>query len=79
MAKLTAAQKKRMKGSTFAGPDRSYPIPDRAHAANALARASQHADPATKKKVQAAVCRKYPDLPKCKQLRGKAGAKGSGS
>lgn len=41
MAKLTTAQRKKMSASTFAGPNRSYPIPDKAHAANAKARATQ--------------------------------------
>lgn len=41
MAKLTAARRKALPKSTFAGPDRSYPVPDKSHAANAKARASQ--------------------------------------
>lgn len=41
MAKLTAAKRKALPASEFAGPGKSYPIPDRAHAANAKARASQ--------------------------------------
>lgn len=41
MAKLTAAARKAIPTSKFAGPDRSYPIEDRAHAANAKARATQ--------------------------------------
>lgn len=41
MAKLTTAGRKRLKASAFAGPDRSYPVPDRSHAANAKARATQ--------------------------------------
>ena len=41
MAKLTTKKRKALPKSTFAGPDRSYPIPDRAHAGNAKARASQ--------------------------------------
>jgi hypothetical protein len=41
MAKLTAARRNALKSSQFAGPNRSYPIPDRAHAANAKARATQ--------------------------------------
>lgn len=40
MAKLTAAQRKSLPASTFARPDRSYPVPDKTHAANAKARAS---------------------------------------
>ena len=41
MAKLTAAARKKLPASTFAGPGRSYPVNDRAHAANAKARATQ--------------------------------------
>lgn len=41
MAKLSNSQRDRMPAKEFAGPDRSYPIPDRSHAANAKARASQ--------------------------------------
>lgn len=41
MAKLTAAERKKLPASKFAGPDRSYPIPDKSHARNALSRASE--------------------------------------
>ena len=41
MAKLTTEKRNALPASTFAGPGRSYPIPDRAHAANAKARAAQ--------------------------------------
>lgn len=41
MAKLSSAQRDKMPSKEFAGPDRSYPIPDHSHAANAKARASQ--------------------------------------
>lgn len=41
MAKLTAAARKKIPAGEFAGPDRSYPVPDKSHAANAKARASQ--------------------------------------
>lgn len=41
MAKLTTKARKKLPASTFAGPDRSYPVPDRSHAANAKARATQ--------------------------------------
>lgn len=54
MAKLTAAARKKLPSSKFAGPDRSYPIPDRAHAANAKARVAQFGSPALKKRVDAA-------------------------
>lgn len=41
MATLTAAQRRRIPTSKFAGPNRSYPVEDRGHAANAKARAKQ--------------------------------------
>ncbi len=42
MAKLNAAKRKRLKSSTFGLPgSRKYPMPDKAHAGNAKARASQ--------------------------------------
>ncbi len=41
MAKLNAAQRNALPTSQFAGPNRSYPIEDDSHAANAKARAKQ--------------------------------------
>lgn len=38
---LSTKKRKSLPSSTFAGPGRSYPIPDKSHAANAKARASQ--------------------------------------
>ena len=37
MSKLSAAQRKSLPSSTFAGPGRSFPIPDKNHAKAALA------------------------------------------
>ena len=51
MAKLTTKQRNALPTSAFAGPNRSYPVNDRPHAANAKARASQFASPALKAKV----------------------------
>lgn len=62
MAKLKAATRNKLPSSSFAGPDRSYPINDASHARNALARASQHASPALKSKIQAKVHRKFPGI-----------------
>lgn len=44
MAKLTTKERNSLPKAEFAGPDRSYPIPDRSHAANAKARAQQQYD-----------------------------------
>ncbi len=41
MSKLTTAERKQIPTSEFAGPNRSYPVMDRSHAANAKARATQ--------------------------------------
>lgn len=41
MAKLTTAKRNKLPKSDFAGAGKSYPIPDKSHAKNALARASQ--------------------------------------
>lgn len=60
MAVLTTKKRKRLKKSQFALPaERKYPIPDRAHAANAKARVAQHGTPSQKKKVAAAVKAKF--------------------
>lgn len=68
MARLTTARRKALPTSTFAGPHRSYPIPDMSHARNALARASQFATPTVKAKVRAAVHRRYPSIGRGKSL-----------
>lgn len=62
MAKLTSADRKALPVSTFAGPDRSYPIPDASHARNALARVSQFGTADLKKKVREKVARKFPHI-----------------
>lgn len=62
MAKLTAATRKAIPTSKFAGPDRSYPIENASHARNALSRVSQFGSPSLKAKVRAAVHRRYPSI-----------------
>jgi len=45
MAKLTTEKRKTLKKGTFGLPaERKYPMPDKAHAANAKARAKQQLD-----------------------------------
>lgn len=82
MAKLTAAARKNIPKSEMAVPSKgkakskggavsgSYPIPDRSHARNALARASGKP---VESQVRAKVHAKYPDLggPKGKKPKGK--------
>lgn len=41
VAKLTTKKRNSLPDSSFAGPDRSYPVFDKSHARNALARASE--------------------------------------
>jgi len=65
MAKLSSASRQKLPSSSFALPGKgsgksgkgsgSYPIPDRSHAQNALARVAQHGTPAEKATVRAKV------------------------
>ena len=41
MPELKTKTRKKLPDSSFAGPGRSYPVPDKKHAINAKARASQ--------------------------------------
>jgi hypothetical protein len=66
MAKLTAAARKKIKPKNFALGGGRYPIEDKSHARNALARVSGNGTPAEKAKVRAAVHRKYPEIGKAK-------------
>lgn len=64
MAKLNAAARKKIPKSSFAVPSKapgsgSYPIPDKSHAQNALARSSGKPVAA---QVKAAVAKKYPGM-----------------
>jgi len=61
MAKLNAKKRNRLPASSFAGPDRSFPIEDKSHARNALARAASK-PPAEKARIRAAVHRKFPSI-----------------
>lgn len=56
---MNAAKRNALPSADFAGPDRSYPIPNASHARNALARASGKPVEA---RVRAAVHRKFPDI-----------------
>lgn len=58
MAKLTTKARNALPKTAFAGPDRSYPVNDAAHAANAKARATQAVNagrmsPSTEAKIDA--------------------------
>lgn len=63
MAELTARGRRQIDRGNFAIPEtRNYPIHDIAHARNALARVAQFGTTQEKRRVRAAVCRKYPSL-----------------
>lgn len=65
MAKLDAKERNAIPSKEFALPgERKFPIEDRSHAQNALARAAQSGVSEIKAKVTAAVHRKYPDMGK---------------
>ena len=64
MAELTSASRNRLATSSFALPGRRYPIHDKAHARNALARVSQHGSSSEKARVRAAVHRRFPGIGK---------------
>jgi hypothetical protein len=56
MAKLSAADRKKLPASTFAGPNRSFPVPDANHARAALSmigNAPPSARPAIRAKANA--------------------------
>jgi hypothetical protein len=69
MAKaLTTKDREKLSKKSFALPgQRKYPIPDKAHARNALARVAQHGTSAEQKKVKAAVKRRFPSIGKKKK------------
>lgn len=62
MAKLTAKARNALPKKDFALGGGRYPIEDKSHARNALARVSQHGSSSEKAKVRAAVHRKYPGI-----------------
>jgi len=74
MAKLSTAARKKLPKSSFALPGKgkgpegkgagSYPIPNRSHAVNALARVAQHGSPSEKAAVRRKVKAKYPSIGK---------------
>ena len=67
MAVLSTKQRKKIPKSKFAIPSKapgsgSYPIPDKAHARNALARVSQFGSPSEKATVRAKVKASFPTI-----------------
>lgn len=65
LKKLTTKSRKALSKSDFAIPSkRAYPIENKSHAQNALARVSQFGTPAEKSQVRKAVHSKYPTIGK---------------
>jgi hypothetical protein len=62
VAKLSIKARKKIPTSEFALPGRRYPIEDKVHARNALARVSQKGTPAEKAAVRRKVVQAYPGL-----------------
>ncbi len=62
MARLTKKTRAAIPTKEFAGPGRSYPVNDRAHARAALSMSSRYADSTLKARVRAAVKAKYPGM-----------------
>lgn len=70
MAKLRNSTRKRMKATSFALPgQKKYPIPDKTHARMALAMVAAHGTTAEKRKVRAAVKKKFPTINQTKGRR----------
>lgn len=68
--KLSYQARKHLPASDFVFPKgRRYPIEDKSHARNALARVSQHGSSSEKAKVRAAVHSKYPDIGEAEAVR----------
>lgn len=61
---LTTKERHALPAKDFALPGARYPIEDKAHARNALARVAQHGDSHEKAAVRQAVHRKYPAIGK---------------
>lgn len=60
---LTTKARNQLPAGDFVFPkERRYPIHDRAHARNALARVAQNGSPAEQKAVRSAVRSKFPDI-----------------
>jgi len=61
--RITYAKRKRMRSSSFALPrERKYPVIDKSHGKNALARVEQHGTTQQKRIVRRKVHAKFPSL-----------------
>lgn len=73
MAKLTARQRRKLPGKSFALPGRRYPLDTENRARNALTRVSQHGSSQEKAAVRRKVHARYPGI----AVSGLRGGKGS--
>jgi len=71
MAKLSTEARNKISTKDFAVKGRRYPIEDRSHAKNALARVSQFGSSEEKSEVRAKVHKKYPGMGEKKSARKK--------
>ena len=62
MAKLTTQERKALPKADFALSGGRYPIEDKSHARNALARVAQHGAPAEKRMVKEKVAQAFPSI-----------------
>lgn len=62
MAKLTSKARNALPTKDFALPGRRYPVSDKSHAQNALARVSQNGTAKEKAAVRSKVASKYPGM-----------------
>lgn len=67
MNKLTTTERKALPSKDFAGPKKSYPIPNLSHARNALSRVSENGSPTVKAMVRAEVHRRFPQIKETKK------------
>lgn len=63
MSKLDVSKRNALPGKDFAGPGRSFPIPDKEHARKAL-QLDTHKPPAERAKIEAKVHAKFPGIGK---------------
>lgn len=62
MAKLTSGARGKLPAKDFAGPNKSYPDENKAHARDALSRVSANGSPKVKAEVREKVAEKYPTI-----------------
>ena len=62
MSRLSTAQRKKLKASTFCGPERSFPVPDCAHVTAAKRLIGRYKGSGDKGKIMACVNRKEKSL-----------------